>query len=56
MSAPRVPKHRPIERGRRLEKMERTNLKELLLAREARTETLAPPRRSFDRRPIPAFD
>ena len=46
----------PIERWRKLEKMERTNLKESLLAQEARTETLAPPRRSLDRRPIPAVD
>lgn len=31
---------------RRLEKMEKANLKELLLAPEARTETLVPPRAS----------
>lgn len=34
----------PIEQWRRLESMARPNLKELLLAPEARTENLTPPR------------
>ena len=35
----------PIEQWRRLERMTRPNLKELLLSSEARTEDLTPPRR-----------
>ena len=35
----------PIEQWRRLERMTRPELKELLLAPEARTEELTPPRR-----------
>lgn len=34
----------PIEHWRKLERMTRPNLKELLLAPEARTENLTPPR------------
>ena len=34
----------PIEQWRRLERMTRPNLKELLLTAEARTDDLAPPR------------
>ena len=34
----------PIEEWRKLEKMTKLNLKDLLLAPEARTETLVPPR------------
>ncbi len=34
----------PIEQWRKLERMTRPNLKELLLAPEARTEDLTPPR------------
>ena len=34
----------PIEQWRRLEKMARPNLKELLLTPEARTKALTPPR------------
>lgn len=41
----------PIEQWRRLETMARPDLKELLLAREARTENLTPPRRQHRRRP-----
>ena len=41
----------PIEQWRRLERMTRPDLKDLLLAPEARTEDLAPPRRQYPRRP-----
>ncbi len=41
----------PIEQWRRLETLTRPDLKELLLAREARTEALTPPRRPRRRRP-----
>ena len=40
----------PIEQWRRLERMTRPDLKELLLASEARTEHLIPPRRQHRRR------
>ena len=40
----------PIEQWRRLERMTRANLKELLLAPDARTEELTPPRRRHRRR------
>jgi len=40
----------PIEQWRRLERMTRPDLKELLLASEARTEYLIPPRRQHRRR------
>ena len=40
----------PIEQWRRMERMTRPDLKELLLASEARTEELAPPRRQHRRR------
>ena len=40
----------PIEQWRRLERMTRPDLKELLLASEARTEDLAPPRRQHRHR------
>ena len=40
----------PIEQWRRLERMTRPGLKELLLAPEARTEELTPPRRQHRRR------
>ena len=40
----------PIEQWRRLEQMTRPDLKELLLAPEARTEDLAAPRRRHRRR------
>lgn len=40
----------PIEQWRRLEQMTRPELKELLLASEARTEDLTPPRRQHRRR------
>ena len=41
----------PIEQWRRLERMTRPDLKELLLAPEARTEILASPRQQRRRRP-----
>ena len=43
----------PIDRWRGLEKLARPNLKELLLAPDARTDTLTPPRREYRRRPVP---
>ena len=46
----------PIEQWRRLQRMARPNLREWLLAPEARTETLTPPRRPLRRRPPPRFD
>ncbi len=41
----------PIEQWRRLERMTRPDLKDLLLAPEARTEDLTPPNRQHRRRP-----
>jgi prevent-host-death family protein len=46
----------PIAQWRRLEKMQEAGLKELLLAPEARTEALAPPRGKHRHRTPPAFD
>ena len=40
----------PIERWRRLERMARPDLKELLLATEGRTEELTPPHRQHHHR------
>ncbi len=40
----------PIEQWRRLERMTKPDLKELLLASDARTEHLTPPRRRYRRR------
>ncbi len=40
----------PIEEWRRLERMTRPDLKDLLLATEARTEELTPPRRQHRHR------
>ena len=40
----------PIEQWRKLERMTRPDLKELLLAPEARTEELTPPRQQHRRR------
>ena len=45
-----------IEQWRRLEKMTKPSLKELLLAPEARTDALTPPRRQHYRRPLKAFE
>ena len=46
----------PIDYWRRLEKMAKPTLKELLLAPEARTDTLVPPRRKIRQRATPRFD
>ena len=46
----------PIKQWRRLERMTRPDLKELLLASEARTEDLTPPRRRHRRRTPPVVD
>jgi prevent-host-death family protein len=46
----------PIDEWRRLERMARPDLKELLLSPEPRTESLTPPRRQYPRRPAPEFD
>ncbi len=46
----------PIEQWRRMQRPARRSIKEWLLAPEARTETLVPPREQFARRPLPTFD
>lgn len=46
----------PIDQWRRLEKMARPDLKELLLAPEARTDALTPPRKKHRHRTSPAFE
>ena len=46
----------PIDQWRRLEKMTRLGLKELLLAPEARTEDLTPPRPEYPSRTPVAFE
>ncbi len=46
----------PIKQWRRLEKMTKPDLKELLLAPEARTEALTPPRREWRQRAAPRFE
>ncbi len=46
----------PIDQWRRLERMTRPDLKELLLAPEPRTESLTPRRRVHRRRAAPRFD
>lgn len=46
----------PIEQWRQLERMQRPNLKELLLAADARTDALTPPRTSHRHRAVPALD
>ncbi len=46
----------PIKQWRRLERMTRPDMKELLLASEARTEDLTPPRRRHRRRTPPVVD
>ena len=46
----------PIEQWHRLERMARPDLKQLLLAPEARTEELTPPRRRFTFRAPPAIE
>ena len=46
----------PIDEWRRLEKRARPDLKELLLAPEARTAALTPPRRRHRHRLSPSFE
>ena len=46
----------PIEQWRRLQKTVQPDLKALLLAPEARTEALTPPRARHVRRPAPIFE
>ena len=46
----------PIEQWRRLVRMTKPDLKELLLAPEPRTDTLTPPRRDLPRRAAPRLD
>ncbi len=46
----------PIEQWRQLERMTRPNLKDLLLAPEARTEELTPPRRLYRHRTPTAME
>ena len=46
----------PIDQWRRLEKMARPDLKELLLAPEARTVALTPPREKHRHRMSPSFE
>ena len=46
----------PIDQWRRLEKMAKPDLKELLLAPEPRTEALVPPRQELRRRAAPTFE
>ena len=46
----------PIGQWRRLQEMTKPNLKDLLLAPEARTESLTPPRRQHNHRAVPIFE
>jgi prevent-host-death family protein len=48
----------PIEQWRRLERIARPNLKDLLMAPDPRVETLTPPRKTHRHRhrPVPVFD
>ena len=46
----------PIEQWRRLEKMTKPDLKELLLAPDARTDSLTPPRREHRHRTASAIE
>ena len=46
----------PIEQWRRMERMTRRNIKEWLLAPEARANIPVPPRERVDPRPPPTFD
>ena len=46
----------PIDQWRRLEKMAKPSLRELLLAPEARTDNLVPRRRQVRQRQVPQFD
>jgi prevent-host-death family protein len=46
----------PIAQWRRLQQRSQPALKELLLGEGPRFETLAPPRRSWQRRPLPELE
>ena len=46
----------PIDQWRQLERMKKPDLKELLLAADARTDTLAPSRTPHRHRAVPALD
>jgi prevent-host-death family protein len=46
----------PIEQWRRLENMTKPNLKDLLLAPEARSDALTPPRKKHRHRAAPTFE
>ncbi len=46
----------PIDQWRRMEKMGKLDLKDLLLVPEPRTEALTPPRRKHRHRVAPVFD
>lgn len=46
----------PIEQWHKLVKMTKPSLKDLLLAPEARTETLTPPRKTHRHRTTPLFE
>ena len=46
----------PIEQWRRLKKMTKPNLKDLLLAPEPRVEELTPPRKNHRQRATPVFE
>ena len=46
----------PIDQWRRLEQLTKPDIKELLLAPQARTDELTPPRRKLPQRPAPQFD
>lgn len=46
----------PIDEWRRLEKLGKPDLKELLLTQDARTDNLVPPQRLHRRRPPPALE
>ncbi len=46
----------PIEQWRRLEKMTKPNLKDLLLTPKARTDMLTPPRKKHRHRATPIFE
>ena len=46
----------PMAHWRRMQDPTKRSLKELLLAPEARTEQLVPPRKDFPMRPPPEFD
>ena len=46
----------PIDQWRRLEQLTKPDIKELLLAPQARTDELTPPRRELPQRAAPQFE